>query len=129
MRIGELAAVTGIKAETIRYYERENIISPPARAANNYRDYGTEHVSRLRFVRRARELGFPMKRVRKLLTLADDRNQSCAAVDALTRDQLDTIEEKIADLMALRTELRLSLVNCEQGTVGDCRIIEALGRF
>jgi Cu(I)-responsive transcriptional regulator len=128
MRIGELARVTGVKSETIRFYEREGILPPPARTQANYRDYGPDEVARLQFIRRARNLGFPMARVRELLDLADDKSRSCAAVDALTRAHLSEVERKISGLKALRKELRRMLESCEQGTVGTCLIIEALAK-
>ena len=71
MRIGELARAAGVKAETIRYYEREGVLASPPRTQANYRDYGPEHARRLNFIRRARDLGFSMTRIRELLELAD----------------------------------------------------------
>lgn len=128
MKIGELARITGVKAETIRFYEREGILPSPARTQSNYRQYGPNQASRLHFIRHARELGFPMARVRELLDLADDKARSCAAVDALARTHLAEIERKISDLLALRSELARMLEDCEQGTVSDCRIIETLAK-
>lgn len=128
MRIGELARAAGVKAETIRYYEREGILASPPRTQANYRDYGPEEARRLHFIRRARDLGFSMTRIRDLLELADDRSRSCDAVDTLARTHLSEVERKIADLEALRNELRRMLENCEQGTVGTCQIIEALAK-
>ncbi len=128
MKIGELARITGVKAETIRFYEREGILPSPARTGANYRDYDLDQASRLHFIRCARDLGFTMARVRELLDLADDQSRSCEAVDTLTRDHLSEIERKISDLTALRSELTRMLASCEQDTVGDCRIIEALAK-
>ncbi len=85
MRIGELARAAGVKAETIRYYEREGVLASPPRTQANYRDYGPEHARRLNFIRRARDLGFSMTRIRDLLELADDRSRACHAVDTLAR--------------------------------------------
>ena len=99
--------------------------SPP-RTQANYRDYGPEHARRLNFIRRARDLGFSMTRIRELLELADDRSRACHAVDTLARAHLGEVNRKIADLEALRRELRRMLENCEQGTVGTCLVIEAL---
>jgi len=128
MKIGELATITGVKAETIRFYEREGILPAPARTQANYRDYGSDEVSRLHFVHRARNLGFPMARIRDLLDLADDETRSCAQVDALARAHLTEVERKISELEALRKELGRMLASCEQGTVNDCLIIEVLAR-
>ncbi len=128
MRIGELARATGVKTETIRYYEREGILAAPPRTRANYRVYGPNETSRLHFIRRARNLGFSMAQVRELLDLAGDKSQSCAEVDVLTRTHLFEVDRKIAELKSLRTELSRMLENCEQGAIGDCLIVEALAQ-
>ncbi len=124
MRIGELARAAGVKAETIRYYEREGVLASPPRTQANYRDYGPEHARRLNFIRRARDLGFSMTRIRDLLELADDRSRACHAVDTLARAHLCEVNRKIADLEAPRRELRRLLENCEQGALGPSRCLE-----
>jgi Cu(I)-responsive transcriptional regulator len=124
--IGELARTTGTKVETIRYYERIGLLAAPGRTLGNYRAYRAQHLGRLSFIRRSRDLGFPLEQVRALLGLADDRKQDCAAVDVIARKHLAEVEHKIADLTALRRELRDLIGQCSHGTVADCRIIEAL---
>lgn len=84
-------------------------------------------LARLSFIRRARDLGFTLEAVRELLALADDKNQSCEAVDALARVHLSQVDRKISDLKALRSELGRVIGSCSRGTVSDCRIIETLG--
>ncbi|USI78661.1 helix-turn-helix domain-containing protein [Sphingopyxis sp. USTB-05] len=127
MRIGELAAATGTRTETIRYYEKEGLLTPPARTSANYRSYGEPHRQRLTFIRRARDLGFRLDDVRELLTLADDPSQPCGAVDRITTSHLDDIEAKMVDLAKMRDALRAMLRSCSQDTISDCRIIESLG--
>lgn len=127
MQIGELARVTSTKVETIRFYEKIGLLPAPARTTGNYRYYGTPHLARLSFVRRARDLGFTLDQVRELLALSDDRDRSCGAVDAVARAHLAQIDQKIADLRALRRELDGLISQCSQGSISDCRIIEALG--
>ena len=127
MKIGELASATATKVETVRYYEKIGLLALPARTSANYRAYGNEHLARLSFIRRARDLGFTLEAVRELLTLSDDKAQSCEAVDSVARVHLADIERKISDLAALRTELDRVIGSCRKGTVGDCKIIEALG--
>ena len=105
MKIGELASATATKVETVRYYEKIGLLAPPARTSANYRAYGKEHLARLSFIRRARDLGFTLEAVRELLTLSDDKARSCEAVDSIARVHLADIERKISDLAALRTEL------------------------
>ena len=126
MAIGELARATGTKTETIRYYERIGLLPRPSRTAANYRSYGTDELARLSFIRRARALGFSIEQVSALLDLADRRERSCETVDALARQHLETIEAKIADLTALRRELSDLIGQCRQGTIAECRILDAL---
>ena len=127
MRIGELARATGTKAETIRYYEREGILPAADRTDGNYRDYSRDHLAKLTFVRRARELGFGMAQVRRLIALSDSADERCDDIDALMREQIAEVDRKIDDLTALRQEMRQMLGACSGGMVGDCRIVESLG--
>ncbi|WP_033074766.1 MerR family transcriptional regulator [Sphingopyxis sp. MWB1] len=127
MRIGELAATTGTRAATIRYYEKEGLLPPPARTASNYRSYGAAHRQRLSFIRRARDLGFRLDDVRELLALSDDASQPCDAVDRIATAHLDAIDAKIADLGKMRAEVARMITSCHQGKISDCRIIETLG--
>lgn len=126
MKIGELGAATGTKVETIRYYEQIGLLPSPARSTSNYRSYGSEHLQRLAFVRRARDLGFPLDQVRELLSLADDKERPCEAVDEIARAHLTTVERKVKELGALRKELERLIGQCGHSVIGDCRIIEAL---
>lgn len=127
MKIGELAKATGTKIETVRFYEKAGLLPAPARTDANYRSYGKAHLQRLSFVRRARDLGFSLDAVRELLALADDRSKPCGAVDAIASGHLAEVERKIADLAAMRDELRRVIGSCQRDTVADCKIIETLG--
>jgi Cu(I)-responsive transcriptional regulator len=126
LKIGELASATATKVETVRYYEQIGLLPPPARTAANYRSYGSDHLARLSFIRRARDLGFSLQAVRELLTLADDKTKSCEAVDLIASAHLKDVDRKITDLSALRSELQRMLGSCSQGTVAKCKIIETL---
>lgn len=126
LSIGALSKATGTTVEAIRWYERVGVLPAPARTAGNYRAYGTAHLERLSFVRRARDLGFTLDQVRELLRLADERSRPCGAVDRVAREHLEEVERKIADLEALRRELQSLIGQCRHGTVNDCRIIGAL---
>ncbi|PZU48236.1 MAG: MerR family transcriptional regulator [Sphingomonas sp.] len=126
MKIGELATITGTKAETIRFYEKIGLLAEPARTGGNYRAYGPAHLSRLSFIRRSRDLGFSLEQVRALLSLSDDRSQPCEAIDSMAREHLRAVDAKIADLMALKRELEALVGQCGSGSVSDCRIVEAL---
>lgn len=127
LTIGRLAKATGTKVETIRYYERIGLLAAPLRSDGNYRAYDQEALSRLGFIRRARQLGFSIEQVRELLDLSDDRSRSCGAVDEIARQHLLTVEQKIADLTLMGSELGAMIRSCETGKVAECRIIEALG--
>jgi Cu(I)-responsive transcriptional regulator len=126
LTIGKLAKATGTKVETVRFYEKMGLLPPPARTQSNYRIYEVMHLERLSFIRRARELGFPLDQVRDLLGLADQTDRSCAEVDMIARQHLDEVERKIADLAAMRDELTEVLSRCQHDTIAQCRIIETL---
>jgi len=126
LSIGALSKATGTKVETIRWYERVGMLPAPARTASNYRAYGAAHLERLSFIRRSRDLGFSLEQIRALLNLAEDREKSSGTVDSIAREHLVEVDRKIADLAALRSELERLIGECRQGTVAECRIIEAL---
>ena len=126
LSIGELAQQTGTKVETIRYYERIGLLPSPARTGGNYRAYARSYLVRLSFVRRGRDLGFSIGQIRALLDLADQKERSCEAVDAIAREHLVDVKRKLADLTALRRELDSLIGQCRHGTVAECRILEAL---
>ena len=124
--IGALAEATDTKVETVRYYERIGLLAKPGRTAGNYRIYTGDHLGRLSFIRRARDLGFTLDQIRALLALADHKDNDCRAIDAIARDHLTDIDRKIADLKALRRELSDLIGQCRQGVIADCRIIGTL---
>jgi Cu(I)-responsive transcriptional regulator len=126
LSIGELARIAGTGIETIRYYERIGLLPPPPRTRGNYRAYRRSHLDRLRFIRRSRELGFSLDAVRDLLRLSDDQKRSCVEIDELARVHLADLEDKLADLVALRRVLGQLVDQCQHDTVADCRIIQAL---
>jgi len=127
LTIGDLAKATDTKVETIRYYERVGLLPSPARTATgNYRAYTAEQLGRLSFIRRSRDLGFTLEQIRELLDLADRKEQSCEAVDAIAREHLAEVTRKLADLAALQHELQSLIGQCHHGTVAECRILEAL---
>lgn len=124
--IGQLGQATGTKVTTIRFYEEQGLLREPRRSVSGRRQYGDPDRQRLAFIRRSRSLGFPIDAVRELLTLSDDVSTSCAAVDIIARTHLANIDQKIADLTAMRVELNNVIASCRQGTVADCKIIETL---
>jgi DNA-binding transcriptional MerR regulator len=126
LTIGQLGQATDTKIETIRYYEKIGLLPAPRRTTGNYRSYATEHLRRLGFIRRARELGFSIEDVRELLKLAAHGEQPCEEVDKLVARHLETTEKKIEALTRLRRELRGTLALCKGGRVAECRVIQAL---
>jgi Cu(I)-responsive transcriptional regulator len=126
LTIGQLAKATATQVETIRYYEKIGLLAAPPRTAGNYRSYGQRELARLSFIRRARDLGFPLDQVRALLALSDDRCQDCATVDTIATEHLREVDRKIADLTALRRELSALVASCKGGAIAECRILEAL---
>jgi Cu(I)-responsive transcriptional regulator len=125
--IGDLAGATGTKVVTIRYYEKVGLLPKPPRTGGNYRAYDGDHMRRLRFIRRCRDLGFTLDQIRELLSLTADARNDCAAVDAIAVAHLEEVEDKIADLERLANELRRLSTCCKGGgPVAECRIIEAL---
>lgn len=129
LSIGVLAEETGCKVPTIRYYEKIGLMPAPIRTGGNQRRYGPAHVARLGFIRHARELGFPLDRVREILALGDRPDRSCAEVDRIARDHLAAVEARIARLTALKDELQRMVTQCGTGKVADCRVIEVLADY
>ncbi|PPR28292.1 MAG: HTH-type transcriptional regulator HmrR [Alphaproteobacteria bacterium MarineAlpha10_Bin1] len=124
--IGEVSRRTGCKIETIRYYERAGLMPAPPRSSGGYRLYGEALLKRLNFIRRGRELGFSLNRVRELLALAEGGGSNCREVKAATLDHLSEIESKIADLNRMAEVLKQKAALCEGGNVPDCPILETL---
>ena len=123
--IGELSRRTGCNIETIRYYERIGLMPAPPRRGR-YRSYDRDHVARLGFVRRARELGFTLDEVRALLGLAVGGHASCAEVRNLAASHLKDVRARIADLKRMERVLADSVRACDAGQDPGCPLIEAL---
>jgi len=124
----ELARRTGANLETVRYYEKAGLLPEPPRMANGYRSYDTAHERRLRFVLRARELGFSLDEIRALLRLVDERDRPCAEVRSLAAIHLQDVRAKIADLKRMERVLKDVVAQCGDGTLPECPLIEALFR-
>jgi MerR family mercuric resistance operon transcriptional regulator len=123
--IGELSRRTGCNIETIRYYERIGLLPVPARRGR-YRSYGGEDAGRLGFVRRARELGFSLDKVRALLGLAAGGQAACAEVRTLAASHLGDVRARIADLKRMERVLAASVRACDAGLDPRCPLIQAL---
>ena len=126
LTIGELARHTGTKVQTVRWYEAVGLLPPPVRTGGNQRRYDRAARDRLAFIRHARELGFALDDIRALLALKDRPEQSCERADTIARAQLRAVRQRIARLRALETELERMVLECGQGRVAECRVIEVL---
>ena len=126
MRRGELANLSGCNVETVRFYEKQGLLPAPPRTAGGHRDYAPEHLKRLTFIRRSRELGFTLGEVRGLLALVDGSDWTCAEVRAMTLDHLADVRRKIADLEKIARTLEDMAAQCDGGAVPACPIVDAL---
>ena len=124
--IGQLSRRTGCKIPTIRYYEQIGLLPEPRRSPGNQRIYGSDHLTRLTFIRQCRDLGFPQPAVRDLLQFTEHPDRSCDAVTRIARVHLEEVDRRIARLSSLRRELRHIVKSCSGGRAGNCKIIEAL---
>lgn len=122
----ELARRTGCNLETVRYYEKIGMMPDPPRTASGYRLYDSGHVSRLRFILRARELGFAIEEIRGLLGLVDGGTQTCAEVKERTERHLADVRAKIADLRRIERVLAVTAAKCTGDEVPDCPVLDAL---
>lgn len=126
MNIGEAAARSGVSAKTIRYYEDIELIESADRAANGYRSYTDEDVHTLRFVARARDLGFTVEQCRNLLALYRDKSRASADVKRIAAAHVAEIERKIDELRAMRATLMDLARRCHGDDRPDCPIIDEL---
>lgn len=124
--IGELAKQSGVKVETVRYYEQSGLLPNPPRTEGGHRLYTDAHFKRLVFIRRCRELGFSMEEIRALLDLVDGRKYKCGEIQALTLEHAAAVRRKIEDLRQLERTLTRIAAECEGGAVPECPIINAL---
>ncbi len=123
--IGKLSDHTGVKIETIRYYEKIGLMPAPPRTPSGHRVYDNAQAKRLKFIRRGRELGFSITDIRSLLGL-EDHPPSCADVHALTECHLKAVHSKINDLKKLAHTLTAAAKECDRGADPNCPIIDTL---
>lgn len=124
--IGAISRKTGIKIETIRYYERIDLLPSPDRTPGGNRQYNDNQLKRLFFIKRCRELGFSIEEIRALLQMTDHQSFTCNQVHTMTVEHLSTIRRKISDLRRLEKVLKSMADECSQGDVPDCPVVEAL---
>ena len=126
LTIGKLANAAGVGIDTVRFYERAGLLNRPQRTASGYRLYAGSDVARLRFIRRAKGLGFSLEEIAELLRLNDGGGRR-AAVRALAGQRLAEIEQKLSELSRMRNTLRHLILHCRgDGPLAGCPIIDAV---
>jgi MerR family mercuric resistance operon transcriptional regulator len=126
MTIGSLAIEGGVRITTIRYYERAGLIPPPARTAGRHRNYTSNHLRRLRFICRARELKFGIQEIKTLLVLADSGRISCSEVQHLAAAHLEKMRQEISTLMKLEALLTDAVAQCSGRSNLRCPVLDLL---
>lgn len=126
MKIGEAASASGVSERMIRHYEKIGLIAPAARRDSGYRDYDQRDVHTLRFIGRARDLGFPIEEIRTLLGLWQDRDRSSADVKSLALARAAELKHKAQELESMRRSLERLAADCHGDGRPDCPILEDL---
>jgi MerR family mercuric resistance operon transcriptional regulator len=121
-----LSKKTGVNAETIRYYEKIQLMPEPMRSSSGYRIYDDSHLNRLSFIKRCRELGFTLKEIAALLKLVDGGDYTCAEIRDHTATHLKDVNDKIRDLRKMQRTLRRMVSECEGGLLPECPIVDSL---
>lgn len=127
MKIGELAEQADVNIQTIRYYERRGLVPEPDRTGSGYREYGEDDLTRLHFIRRAKDLGFTLSEIVELLDLEMSAGASAEDVRRRAREKILDVESKLRDLRRIRQALRHVVSSCEaHGPPEECALIYAL---
>jgi len=127
LTIGKVAGLTQVGVETIRFYERQGLIDQPPRKPSGYRQYPPNTVERVRFVKRAKQLGFTLKEIKELLSLRIDSSAQCEDIRQRSMTKIDDIESRIAVLERMKAALVKLTAACDgQGSVSDCPILDFL---
>lgn len=126
MNIGEAAQASGVSAKMIRYYEQVGLIAAPVRTASGYRVYADSDIHALRFIRRARDLGFTVEQISELLQLWRDRGRASADVKRIALEHVGVLEAKMREIEGMAKALKHLAHNCHGDGRPDCPIIEEL---
>jgi MerR family transcriptional regulator, copper efflux regulator len=127
LKIGEVAELSGVNLQTVRYYEREKLLPEAPRLASGYRVFSNDTVRRVRFIKRAQELGFTLSEIRELLTLRVDESRSSAEVRSIAENKIADIEERITALTAMKRALTHLTDKCSgHGPASECPIVEII---
>src|SRR3954471_6914043 len=126
MRIGTAAEQAGVNVQTLRYYERRGLLPRSPRRGSGYREFPDEAVRIVRFIKRAQDLGFTLDEIEELLRLRVDKRRDRARIRGVAERRVRQIDQKIAELQAMKRALSHLVDCCEQGATLECPIIEAL---
>ena len=127
LTIGRLAKQVGLGIETVRFYERQGLIEPPPRTDSNYRIYPEEEVTRLRFIKKAKSLGFTLNEIKELLFIRHDPNATKGDIKNRTLNKIEDVKQKISDLTRIKMALEHLVSSCDgHGPLEECPILEAL---
>ena len=127
MKIGELSRKTGVAIETIRYYEREGLLTPPTRSEGNFRQYTPGHTDRLLFIRHSRQLGMALDEIRLLLRFKDAPDENCEDVNTLIDEHIDHVSARIKELHLLEQQLQALRQRCQTAQdTAHCGILQGL---
>ena len=127
LKIGEVAERGGVNLQTIRYYEREKLLPEPPRLASGYRVYPDHTVKRVRFIKRAQEIGFTLAEIRELLAIRIDADRDSSEIRALAQAKINDIEEKIRTLQQMKQALERMTQRCPGcGPANECPILESI---
>ncbi|MBN4081120.1 MerR family transcriptional regulator [Caldithrix abyssi] len=124
---GKLAQKVGVNIETIRYYERKGLLPVPPKRESGYRQYSTEDVTRIKFIKHAQELGFSLKEISELLSLRVDPTCSCGDVKSRAEAKILDVEEKMQILLKIKQALQKLIISCSgRGPTSECPILDAI---
>ena len=127
LTIGQVAKEIGITVEAVRFYEKQGLIAKPQRSESGYRQYQPETLKRIRFIQRAKDVGFTLKEIDDLLTLRKKPNTSCIDIKLKALEKIENVDRKLNDLKNIRSSLTQMVMRCDaNGELGDCPILEFL---
>jgi len=124
--IGKMSRETGVNIETIRYYERIALMPKPDRTQGGNRQYNSDQLKRLSFIKKCRGLGFSIEEIRALLLMVDRQDFTCNQVHTMTIEHLENVRKKLSDLKRMEKTLKSMASQCSRGDMPECPIIETL---
>lgn len=127
LSIGQLASAAGVTVETLRFYEKQGLLSEPQRTDSGYRQYPPDSIKRVRFIQHAKQVGFTLNDIGELLALRQDQNTACADIKSRAIRKIEEVDQKIRELERIRDALQRMAQKCSgAGALSDCPILEEL---